>query len=334
MPKDPGLRSPYPLYAGLLALAAAAAAAGFWATGGRALEDFALLFLALWLGVLAYRAARGPRTGLPLLALRTLAGFFLFTAYLAIQHLKDGLWPSLLWTPLIYPGAYATLPPEAARGFLFRYFLLLVAASSLAFAVGGDLGDPASTNTYLQWLASQAALWVLSSRILETGRRAERAEREARTDPLTGLANRRAFLEALAAEQARAARGQTQPAVVMIDVDGLKAVNDRSGHAAGDRLLQGVARALNRAIREGDLVARLGGDEFAALLYRAEPAEALAIAERLRRSVAAIPARISLGVAHGQESDDTQSLLARADRALYRAKGEGGDRVCWSAGVS
>jgi len=334
MPGGPGPEPPYPLYAGLFVLAAAAATAGFWATGGRALEDFALLLLALWLGYLARRAAQGPRAGLALLAMRTLAGFFLFSAYLAIRHLEGGLWPSLLWTPLIYPGAYATLAPEAARTFLFRYFLLLVAVSSLAFALGRDFDNPALANTYLQWLASQAALWVLSSRILETGRRAERAEREARTDPLTGLANRRAFLEALTAEQARAARDHAHPAVVMIDVDGLKAVNDRAGHAAGDRLLQGVARALNRAVREGDLVARLGGDEFAALLYRAELTEALAIAERLRKAVAAIPARVSLGVARGRESDDANSLLARADRALYRAKGEGGDRVRWSASVS
>ncbi len=334
MPKTP---APFPrrrVFLGLFAIAGLASAVGFWATGGRAAEDYALLALALWLGVLFFRTARGHLRGLEVLAMRTLGAFLLFTAYLAIRHLGEGLWPSLLWTPLIYPGAYATLPPEAARVFLLRYFFLLFAVSTLAFGLSGDFAEPGRVNTYLQWLASQAGLWILSSRIFEMGRRAAHAEEEARTDPLTGARNRRAFLEALTAELAQARRHRAFPVLVMIDVDGLKQVNDERGHAAGDRLLRSLASRLRTALREGDLLARLGGDEFAVLLYRSSRDEALAVAERLRRAAALVPARISLGVSRAVESDDAESLLARADRALYRAKRAGGDRVEWAAPVS
>jgi len=147
------------------------------------------------------------------------------------------------------------------------------------------------------------------------------------TDTLSGLPNRRAFED-------RAARlrdfSDAKPlAVLMIDLDGFKAVNDSEGHGAGDRVLALIARAIAGGLREGDFVARFGGDEFAALLPRTDLSEAEALAERLRARVqdagsdAAVTA--SLGVA--MLEDDVRRALLRADAALYEAKNLGRNMV-------
>ncbi len=152
-------------------------------------------------------------------------------------------------------------------------------------------------------------------------------------DPLTGLANRRSF-EA-AAEQAFV---QGDPmALVMIDIDFFKRINDEHGHAVGDTVLAQVAARLGGALRERDHVARIGGEEFACLLPGTEPEVVAAIAERLRATIElapvvtgirAIDVRISLGVASRAPSDRSFSALyARADSALYAAKRLGRNRV-------
>jgi diguanylate cyclase (GGDEF)-like protein len=147
------------------------------------------------------------------------------------------------------------------------------------------------------------------------------------TDTLSGLPNRRAFED-------RAARlsgfADAQPlAVLMIDLDGFKPVNDTEGHEAGDRVLALMARAIAGGLREGDFVARFGGDEFAALLPRTDLREAEALAERLRVRVRAAGADFavtaSLGVA--MLEDDVRRALLRADVALYEAKNSGRDTV-------
>jgi len=323
---------------GLFALGGVAAGVGFWATGGGAPEDYALLALALWLGHLLGRAVRGREEGLALLAMRTLGAFLLYTAFLSLRHLNQGLWPSLLWTPLVYPGAYVALSPEAARVFLLRYFLLLVGVSFLSFGLSGEFGDAGLWNTYLQWLASQAGLWVLSSRIFEMGRRAAHAEEEARTDPLTGAANRRGFLEALEAEMRQSARQRLPPLLLAIDLDRFKEVNDRHGHARGDEVLRRIAATLAAHLREGDLLARTGGDEFAILLYDCPASEGQMIADRLCRAVDAAReplAGVTLSVGLGRllPGETPARFLARVDGLLYRAKRAGGNRVAVAAGV-
>ena len=152
----------------------------------------------------------------------------------------------------------------------------------------------------------------------------------AATDPLTGVLNRRAFLQRLrgATEQSR---GSSPAVVCLVDLDGFKAVNDRGGHAAGDAVLQAVTAALTHAVRETDTVARLGGDEFAVLaeVSPAMPAELLA--ERLRDAVATAGrgsgVTASVGLAEVRAGDVVHELLYRADAAMYRAKSAGGNRV-------
>jgi diguanylate cyclase (GGDEF)-like protein len=147
------------------------------------------------------------------------------------------------------------------------------------------------------------------------------------TDTLSGLPNRRAFED-------RAARlsgfADAKPlAVLMIDLDGFKPVNDSEGHDAGDRVLALMARAIAGGLREGDFVARFGGDEFAALLPRTDLSEAQALAERLRARVqdsgSDVSVTASLGVA--MLEDDVRRALLRADGALYEAKNSGRNMV-------
>lgn len=157
--------------------------------------------------------------------------------------------------------------------------------------------------------------------------------RQALTDPLTALTNRRGFSERLDAEVGRAHVGGPSFALVALDVDHFKAVNDVHGHSVGDAVLRELAARLEGLRREGDLIARIGGEEFALLLPGTDGSGAGAIAERLRRGVADHPfpvagtCTISLGVALWEPGDDADELMRRADRALYRAKDAGRDRV-------
>jgi diguanylate cyclase (GGDEF)-like protein len=152
----------------------------------------------------------------------------------------------------------------------------------------------------------------------------------ASTDPLTGIPNRRAFMDRVAAAVTAAAWGH-QTVVCLVDLDGFKAVNDAGGHAAGDVLLKAVGSALGGVVRETDTVARLGGDEFAVLADTSVSLTADALAERLRAAVAGVGHRAgvtaSVGVAEVQPGDDVEDLLHRADAAMYRAKSAGGNRV-------
>lgn len=165
--------------------------------------------------------------------------------------------------------------------------------------------------------------------------REEQLRRLAQTDPLTGLSNRRHFFEQAAQELRRVARYGRPLAVVMLDIDHFKAVNDNCGHEAGDAVLRDVARCLRSALRESDLLGRVGGEEFAALLPETHEAEALVLAERLRTAVSAAPlgsglsVTISAGVTgiRGSGAEDLDSALRRADAALYRAKAAGRNQV-------
>ena len=160
----------------------------------------------------------------------------------------------------------------------------------------------------------------------------------ATTDPLTGLSNRRAFLAAAERELARVRRYGRPAAVLMFDIDHFKRINDTHGHAVGDVALQRVAAACRELLRDSDLVGRLGGEEFGVLLPETDATSALDVAERLRAALAAavIPApeggtqslTASIGVAVCEARDGSiEHALGRADRALYRAKGAGRNRV-------
>jgi diguanylate cyclase (GGDEF)-like protein len=167
--------------------------------------------------------------------------------------------------------------------------------------------------------------------ILENQRLFAEVQRLAITDPLTGLFNRRRLDEALATEFERARRYKRPLSMIMLDMDSLKGINDNYGHPVGDAALKMVADAIRGQIRRVDLPARFGGDEFIVLLPEVERSVAMRIAERIRsqlqpRKPTEDMFTVSGGVAQLQEEHATADDLLRAvDRALYRAKREGGD---------
>jgi len=173
-------------------------------------------------------------------------------------------------------------------------------------------------------------------------RRVEEAQetlwRAAVRDSLTGLLNHREFYRRLEEEVARADREGQEVAVLMIDLDDFKSVNDTWGHLRGDGVLREVARALESCVREQDVLARYAGDEFAVVLTATGERAARAVAERIRRRAAAIGAgsdlpagvavTVSIGLAtRGPGVEPIADLMERADQALYRAKAGGRDRV-------
>jgi len=150
---------------------------------------------------------------------------------------------------------------------------------------------------------------------------------QAAFDDLTGALRRGAGISAIDREVARARRHKSPLSLAFVDIDGLKAVNDRRGHAAGDRLIRGLAEALKQGLRDQDLLVRYGGDEFVCVLPDT-PAEAgVAKLSEIRTAAAKAGLRFSVGLTALQRSDDVVSLLARADRELYLVKARRGDIV-------
>jgi diguanylate cyclase (GGDEF)-like protein len=196
--------------------------------------------------------------------------------------------------------------------------------------LNGLLPDRAHVQA-IEFFADQCAVAVAHAR------RYEQVRAEALSDPLTGLANRRALDAAVVRAIGRARRDAALCAVLFIDIDHFKDINDALGHAVGDAVLQHVGRGLRDRLRRGDLLARYGGEEFVALLPDTDLEASMAVAEVLRRRVATLdfksltgdlPVRVSIGVA--QLSEDLMgsgSLVSAADAAMYEAKRQGRDRV-------
>jgi len=238
-----------------------------------------------------------------------------------------------------HASSYAAHPPTVLLG-----VLALVLPMICRFAVQGDTFHRAAAFAGVLYLAAIArSIQTLSYFFGRSHRLArevqaerDRAEKLARTDFLTELNNRRAFYE-LGEVMLRQARRYAHPsALLMLDVDHFKRINDRFGHAAGDEVIRAVARLIREQLRDSDVGGRLGGEEFAVFLPETALADALTAAERLRAAIelhavefdgATIHFTVSLGVAPAREDDALDALIARADEALYRAKHSGRNSV-------
>ena len=167
-------------------------------------------------------------------------------------------------------------------------------------------------------------------------------ENQAHVDGLTGLANRRHFLELAELELARSLRYGNELSVLMLDIDHFKTVNDTHGHKIGDLVLQKLAKICHQAVREFDIIGRLGGEEFAILLPETAGDKALEVAERIRQSIAV--SRVPLGLSQPlaftasigvatltEKKNEIDALLNEADKALYEAKRAGRNKVCVGA---
>jgi diguanylate cyclase (GGDEF)-like protein len=174
--------------------------------------------------------------------------------------------------------------------------------------------DPMIVNL-MELLATQA--WTCLDRL----RGLAQLHKRAMSDPLTGLRHQGSFNERIAV----AVPGRT--ALLAVDIDQFKNINDTYGHQAGDEVLVTVAHALLRALRQGDDLYRLGGDEFVAVLDVARSEEAVRVAERLTAAARAIGRTVSVGVALQQGDESPDATLRRADAALYAVKRDGRDGV-------
>jgi len=185
--------------------------------------------------------------------------------------------------------------------------------------------------------ASSPSRYLMVVRDVTERRHSARELRRALTaDHLTGVLNRRCFLEGAEREMARHPQQGLACCMAMVDVDHFKSVNDSHGHAAGDTVLRSIAEMLRTDARDGDLVGRLGGEEFAVLMPATAPNAAMALAEKLRADIAALrvshdgralQVTVSIGVS-ADGGSELKRLLLDADAALYEAKRSGRDRVC------
>jgi diguanylate cyclase (GGDEF)-like protein/PAS domain S-box-containing protein len=174
--------------------------------------------------------------------------------------------------------------------------------------------------------------------LTERKRLESRLDQLARTDALTGLSNRRDFYDQASRELQRCERTHKTMALLILDIDHFKQVNDTHGHQGGDRVLQAIANTCKAILRKIDIVARIGGEEFAAMLPETTLELALEIADRMRLAIAGLVTELapgekvrvtaSIGVARYEPTDvDLDRLMARADAALYASKHAGRDRV-------
>ncbi len=196
-------------------------------------------------------------------------------------------------------------------------------------------------SVWMTVLSFEALLFTISIAFILLAMAKERTEHRHKTaalvDPLTGISNRRAFLQDGEAQLRRQASDPRPTAVMLLDLDNFKSINDRFGHAVGDRVLQLFAEVAGNCLRRADLFGRLGGEEFAALLTDTSREKALAVAEEIRASFAKathevdgwpVVATVSIGVVISYDAVlDLSALLAQADHALYRAKDNGRNRI-------
>jgi diguanylate cyclase (GGDEF)-like protein len=224
---------------------------------------------------------------------------------------------------------------------LFAHGSLFLLRTPLAAILPWTNDTQVFASVWLTVLSFEALLFTIAIAFILLAMAKERTEllhkTAAMVDPLTGIANRRAFLEE-ATELAKRQTADPKPvAVFAIDLDHFKSINDRFGHAIGDRVIQIFADTTRANLRSFDLFGRLGGEEFGAVLHDAGREQALAMAERIRNAFAAAAAEVdgrpvngtvSLGVVVSEEAAlDISLLLAQADQALYFAKESGRDRV-------
>lgn len=230
--------------------------------------------------------------------------------------------------------------------FATRFFGLLIAIQALvvlvrgcfalrAMVMGVDLArDNAMANIYMGVANFMVLMLSVAFMTMATRRLQTILEQRSTHDPLTGVLNRRGFALFYEHQRSLMRRAGRPVALMVIDLDHFKAVNDRHGHLVGDKVLVQVARAIRTALRESDDVARFGGEEFVVLLPDADQRNAAQVAQRIRAALCQDAGRqlprctVSIGIASHLSADEPlDALLARADAALYRAKQNGRDRI-------
>ncbi|WP_338832960.1 hypothetical protein MHLNE_17750 [Moorella humiferrea] len=216
------------------------------------------------------------------------------------------------------------LPPDNEI-IIYPLWTALGAVGLLGIVFPVPLDDDGRRN--LQIYANFAAVALANAKLIH------RLEREAETDFMTGFFNKRALRYMLVQELERLTRYGTPLSVIFLDIDDFKSYNDTFGHMAGDVVLQKTAEIIKNSIRLVDIAGRYGGEEFVIILPGTKGEGAVAVAERIRKSIELYPfphrqVTVSIGVATAQKNDSVDSLFARVDQACYQAKRQGKNRVC------
>ena len=244
--------------------------------------------------------------------------------------------PFFFTFPLIVGAAALVVRPQAT--------LILAIAAAMGYMVAATLGSGSPTPVQLATTAvNLTALFLLAYVGSVIGREQRRARdaaiRLSAVDSLTGLYNRTFFFAALDREIARSARSGRGFCLLMLDLDELKAINDRVGHYAGDAVIRAVAETLRGTVRRIDVAARYGGDEFVALLPETDPTGGWVVAEKIRLTIAGRkvpgsdrPSTVSVGVvSYPRDGETADSLMISADQAMYTSKRGGRNRVAGPA---
>jgi len=292
-------------------------------TAGRIAGIAWSVFLAL-AGIVCWRwPARVPRLFwfvAPFISTAVISGLNLVTHDASTVALLFYLWPVLYSANTL-----------SSRVLCLNLAMVFAGGAATVFTMLGPRAGMADLAAMI--MAMSMAATVVHTLRRRTDRLRDDLERQAQADPLTDLANRRQFDEALVREGAWARSTDGTLALLTVDLDHFKAINDTFGHAEGDRVLQAVAIALRTVVGEDGLAARLGGDEFVVLL-RADRRAAVGVADGLRTVIAARtdlpggPPGLSIGIAVlPGDAHDVDGLVAASDAALYRAKTSGRGRV-------
>lgn len=202
-----------------------------------------------------------------------------------------------------------------------------MSVSSGRSGVSGAMSDQVTDVSDVEQLIAE--ITTLRSKVAQLQERVEQLDMLAHEDSLVALPNRRGFMRALERLIDAVARYDEKAALLFVDLDGLKVINDSFGHQAGDEALMQVARMLVGGVRKSDMVARIGGDEFAILLFHADEQSAHETANRLVDMIAdsdfmhdgqIMPLSVAIGAAVVQADDAPEAVLDRADEDMYRQK--------------
>ena len=322
----------------LLPLGALLAGVAHWASRPGGVDPVDRVFLPLMgagfllLALLLWRLPPSARWAIPT-AHALIASYLLSTLsyQLLFQPNPTGLSPAAFWVPFFYFSSYLFFPARKA----VRAALLYLMALFLLALLGTFRGHFQAThlNALAQFFGANLAYVGLLYLLVRMKEEYMEAQLDAYTDFLTGLRNRRYLEIVLERELFRLGRYGRPLSLILLDLDGFKAVNDAHGHDVGDRVLRTLAQCLEAHVRRSDRAVRLGGEEFAVVLPETELSKALQLAERLRQEVGRLEVppvprlSASFGVAQAHPTDSPLSLLKRADEAMYRAKRKGKNRV-------
>lgn len=305
------------------------------------LHLYFLVPILLFIALLTYIAA-GYRVLILLLSFAPVLANFGNVFLSGMLYNSGAVYLAELFSPEIY---LSVIWIFAISGLRFRYALASASVSSLAsLAYTLFYVDMPTESLYMHtlWMVSAFSFGVLSALLLSKKNKqiflhSRKLERLATTDMLSGLCNRMQMQAWLEAEIKRAERYARYFSIILIDLDHFKAINDTYGHNEGDRVIQTLSRLLASSIREADRVGRWGGEEFLVLLPETAPAEAIIVAEDIRLLIAQsdfspVPlVHVSAGVTGYREGDSLMQVVQRADEALYQAKENGRNQVCWHA---